>query len=232
MTDPKTAPETPEAPETPVAETVIEEADLLKSVQAIESKAKGEEPAAEPATPAEPKVKTAAVEKSLKDTIEDEGSEDLKKAIEVSPVLKEFADLVGLHVDGALKTLEKSLNGAAERDLAVVGALEALSKRIESFGDEPAAPAKDRPVTTKEQPLAKSADAPADPTEPEQPGNAIPREGLFSALESLVKSAGNDRALADRWTSAMVRLDSTGTLDPRDLAQVAGEYRRMTGAGA
>lgn len=223
-------------------EGVIEEGNLLKSIQEIEAKAKGEEAAAEEGGEAgEPEVETARVEKSLTETVEAEGSDELKKAIEVSPFLKEFTDIVGLHVDGALKALEKSLNAAATRDLATVGALGALAGQVESlaksvseFGDKPAAPASAKqPSTSKEEVLEKSAGSEAGEPGAETPaGSGLNHPQVYAALESLVKRADEkgDRTEADRWTRAYVKFDSTKTLDQAELAGVAQEHARLHAA--
>lgn len=209
-------------------ETVIEEGDLLKSIKEIETKAKGDEKVEEKVDP-DPKVATAEVE-GLAKTVDAEGSDELKKGLEVSSFLKEFVDLCGLHIDNALSTLSKSLNATAERDNAFLKVIEAfgtkiegLAKSVKDFGDLPTAAAgTKKPGTVKEEVLEKGAEKEGDPAA------KLSQAEIFTSLESLVKSA-SDTATADRWSRSLIKYDSTKVLDLAELRGVMAEHKRLNG---
>lgn len=99
-----------------------------------------------------PKVITLDIlQKALADTVKDQGSPELKKAMESSTFLNEFVTLVGHHIDSSLKAFEKSLQASAERDQAFTAVLTKFNK---SLDDNTAAISK-----FGEQPAPKTADA-------------------------------------------------------------------------
>lgn len=204
-------------------ENVIEEQDLLKSIKRLEAQATGKEAPAE--EPVVPEVKTPSPEPFAK-TVKEKGSEDLTKALDVSGVLAEVVDLVGQHVDHALTELAKTVKAQAEFHQSAVGAiagfggqLAELAKTIREFGDKASASPKSQ--------LAKSAEGdkvlqPAgdQPEVSEAELRKRTRAGVISSLEDLAKSAqkAGDREDADRFTSALVKFETTGQIADRDLA--------------
>ena len=203
----------------------LTEDSLLKSIQDLE--AKKEEPKSDP----EPDVKTAELEKSAKEAVETNASEDLKKALDVSETLKEFADLIGTHVDDSLTALQKSVQSGAERDLAIVRVLkslgekvEALGERIEAYGQEPTSPAKAREVKAKaEEVLEKSAKT-EDGKEDGKPDFKIARGNILEGLESLVKNADSPDD-ANKYTHSLIKFETTGELSESDFAAAQNAWK-------
>jgi ABC-type transporter Mla subunit MlaD len=217
-----------EVKEEAVAEKVeaLTEDSLLKSIQDLE--AKKEEPKADP----EPDVKTAELEKSAKDAVETGASEDLKKALDVSETLKEFADLIGTHVDDSLTALQKSVQSGAERDLAIVRVLkslgekvEALGDRIETYGQEPTSPAKAREIKAKaEEVLEKSAGV-GETGEAGKPDFTAARGNIMAGLETLVKNADSPDD-ANKYTHSLIKFETTGELSESDFAAAQNAWKK------
>jgi len=196
-----------------VALVVTEEA-LQKSLAELEG-VKPVEPVKE-----EPKVVVEPLQKTAAQTVADNGSEAMRKALDISPILREHVGLVGIHVDQALETLQKSLQGAAERDFAIIRVLEKqgqiieeLRKTIAEFGKQPTAPAAERqPQTTKVDVLKKSAGVQGADAEPK-----VNKARVMEGLTQLAKSAGAGTPEFQRYSSAIAKYESTGQISDRDL---------------
>lgn len=210
----------------------IEEADLLKAAQNLESEATGAKPAEEPAP--DPSVKPVETG-TLSKTVEKDGSETLAKSLEISSTLKEFADLVGEHVDALTKSYAGTLDNQNAAILAICGALEgmqkaigALSAKVEQYGEKPAAPASAKaPEAKPGEVLAKGQGAGSGDAEqaPE-----VTRAQVNEALMSLVKSAkkaGDDDA-ENRWSDALVKFDATSQISDKDLTAAIAEAKRLS----
>lgn len=198
----------------------ITEDELLKSLQEVEQKV--EQPAAKPA---EPKVEVVTLTKSMDDTVAEFGSENLKRAIDVSDVVAEMSTLLGIHVDRSLSTLEKSIHAAAARDVAVLAGLTALRKSIDAnteamkaLGDQPGVAASRRPVTaTQEQILAKNIQGTERP--PAQVSPAALRKSITDGLSRrLLATRAENPGEAHRIQQALVKFESTGQISDSDMA--------------
>jgi len=195
----------------------ITEEDLIKSLRELEGKK--DEPAAATA-PTE--VTTSTLTKTAKEVVAEQGSEELKKAINVSSVLGEAVSLMGLHVDQSLKVLEKSIKAGGERDLSFASILtsmnktiETLAEKVEAFGKEPTASATQRPVTAKTgEVLAKSADG----DKPELKPEAV-RAQVLAGLLNLQKTAPMGSQEQAGYVNATVKFESTGSIDDLTLAK-------------
>lgn len=205
---------------------VVTQDTLLKSLQDIEKLAKGEtveEPAA-----AAPTVETIEAPAKTADAITEAASEDLKKGLNASPLLTEIVASLGKAVDAALEPLAKALNSAMERDTAIAGTLETLTKsvgelggKVETIGKEPAAPADARPVTAQPEDVLRKAGAEGDPAGGEQ--DPVKRAGIakrmvLTGLEKLVKSSTEPQD-QKRFTNALIKFESTGVIDDVMLAE-------------
>lgn len=203
---------------------VVTEEFLIKSLTDLETKV--------PAVQKDPETPTVAVEtltKSAADALAAQSSAPLRKAIEVSEVLRETVEILGDHVDQSLAALQKSIQSGAERDLAIVRVLGDLRKSIDanteqiaSLMNAPAAPAATRPVTvTTGQVLTKSVQPTQTPAASVDP-RAV-RQTVLNGLETLVKSAAanKDQASVARYSQALVKFESTGTISDADMAAAA-----------
>lgn len=211
---------------TPASETVTE-AELLKSLETLESKKQAEPEAAAPTAVAiEPLTKTA------KDTVTEGASEALQKGLDVSPLLREITSLLGTHVDNSLKALEKSINSAANRDLSIANILESMQKsidslatKVEEYGKEPAAPASAREVSaTTSEVLNKTVDAGTGEKKDIDP--KVARKNVLIGLESLVKSC-DDKVEQARLAHVTATFESAGKIQELDLKKALGEYNRL-----
>lgn len=192
----------PKAPAAPVkpAEVVTEE-ELRKSLAALET------PPAEIVPPVTPVVQTAMVAK-VSDRVA-AGPEELRKALEVSTVLNDFAGVVGLHVDESLGVLQKAIHEGAQRDLAVVRVLESMQKaitgladKVEKLGAQPGAPAS--AAAAAPTVLKKNADGAPDPTQT--------RKMVLVGLEKMAKAAPMGSPEQMSVIQATAQLESTGTI--------------------
>jgi len=196
--------------------TVVTEEALLKSLTDLEAKAVVPAPAADPA------VAVETLQKSASDTLSDMASPSLRKAMDVSEVLEESIALMGVHVDRSLEALQKSIQGSAERDFAIVRVLsdlrksiDANSEAIEKLLNQPSAPASTRPVTVDNgQVLTKSVHS---TTEAPTKAKDI-RQGVLNGLERLVKSATANGSEGARLSSALIKFESTGVISDADMA--------------
>lgn len=204
---------------------VVTENDLLKSIQEIEGKTPEPE-----ATPEPTQVAVAALEKTARETIDEGASGELKKALDASKPLNEIVSLIGLHVDTSLKAMQKSIQESSNRDIAIVGAMTAMNKSIDSLkeviekiGGEPAAPAAARPVTAvTEDVLEKTVDKqPAgkpDPTDPKV--QQATRRNVLNGLQKMVMDAPKGSAEQGQLQKALIRYESAHVID-ENLAQRA-----------
>lgn len=198
--------------------TITEES-LVKSLAELEGKVV----TTEPATTA-PVVEVAPLAKKAGDTLSELGSENLKKALDVSEVLDEAVALMGVHVDRSLEQMQKSIALAAQRDLGILGVLTALKKSIDDntetvkkLLDAPAAPAGTRPVVTDAgQVLTKSVVT--EPIAASTPATAADlKKSILDGLETLVKSANVTSSEGARLSSALVKFESTGQISDADM---------------
>lgn len=193
---------------------VITEEALQKTLAELEGAVEEIKPPADPKVVIEPLRKTAA------ETVADNGSEVMRKALDVSTVLREHVGLVGIHVDEALESMHKSLQNAAERDFAIIRVLERqgetieeLRKTIEEFGKQPTAPAAARKANTVVvDVLKKTAGVGADERK-------ITRDQVKQGLEMLAKTAGAGTPDFMRYVTAISKFESTGQIADRDLLE-------------
>jgi len=204
-------------------ETISEE-DLRKSLEALETpKEEGKE------EPKDPNVETATV-KTAADVVKEEGSEELKKALEISDVLTEFAGLIGAHVDQSIEVLQKSVHEAALRDLSVVKVLESLRKSldenteaIKAYGEQPGKPATTtKPSTGETEVLQKGAEDGDKQIDPEKL-----KQQVTIGLEHLVKSA-KEAPERQAFTNAAIAFESTGQINDAVLQKAIGAYRSLS----
>lgn len=215
---------------------VISADDLLKSIQELEA---GRED--EPKGPRQKAEKTEIQRAS--DTVEERASGPLRKALDVSETLEEITSLLGLHVDNALDELRKSVDGAAERDLAIARVLKDLKKsvdglaaKVEQFGRQPGRPAGSftgagRPnaaADTKSEVLEKSASG-----EQKSDGEQTPeqkriqtRRQILSGLTELVKNAAQGSAEQSEFTRAAITFESAGQIKDEVLAKALAAYKK------
>lgn len=206
---------------------VVTEAALLKSLQTLEGKKVEEE-----TKPAEkPVVATAPLKKSAGDIIREKSSVELRKNLDVSASLAEIVSLLGAHVDESLQAMAKSVNAAAQRDLAIVGCFEQLKKsidglgeQIKTFGEKPAAGAKSATSDGKVEtvPLAKSVTDEAKQSEKPRAS----RSEVVSVFSKLAKSADVNTDDNRRWTRAAVKMETTGEASDADLKVAMDEINK------
>lgn len=194
---------------------VITEEALQKSLAELEGKVEL------PVPPAEPKVAIEPLEKTAAQSVAENGSEEMRKALDVSTILREHVGLVGIHVDQALEAMHKSLQGAAERDFAIIRVLEKqnvtieeLRKTVAEFGKQPTAPAAMRqPQAVVVDVLKKAAGAQPDGEK------KVSRASLIAGLEKLAKSAAPGSSEFNRWALVTAKFESTGQISDRDLLE-------------
>lgn len=184
------------------ATPVVTEEELRKSLAALE----GVAPVVTP--PAVPVVETPGVAKAA-DKIK-AGSEELRKALEVSPILKEVTTLLGAHVDTSLETLQKAVHESAQRDLAVIRVLEVLKKAIDglvekvaTIGAQPGAPVTP-PFVASSSVLKKGTDGAVDPV--------AAKATVLRGLEKLAKSAVMGSVDQSAAIQATAMFESTGQI--------------------
>jgi hypothetical protein len=205
-------------------ETVTEE-QLLKSLQALEGK---------PTEPAAATTQTVVVEPLGKTTVQavtDGASEQLKKALDVSAPLKEVVTLIGLHNDTTLQSLQKSLQGAAERDLTTIKVLEKLAKSLDDntaavkeFGKQPVTtPAARATEVLPTQVLNKSTTGGKEG----EPNPAQVRKNVVAGLELLVKSCQPGTTEASKWIRTVSMFESTGKINDQDLLAARNAYENQ-----
>lgn len=210
---------------TPEVETdgAVTEEDLLKSLSDLEGK-KPEEKEPEAQAP----VETASLEKSAADKVKEEGSDELKKALDVSSALSEITSLLGAHMDDGLESLQKSVAAGAERDVKIIAVLEKfqksideLSEKIAEFGGQPAKKPESKTETTPKTEILEKSTETGDAGEVP----SFNRKAVLGTMERLAKSTENqdDR---QRWVNAAVMFESTGQISNQDLLEVKGELAK------
>lgn len=216
--------EKPNEKDTETGAPVVTQEELLKSIQEVEGKVKDEEPAPEP------RVEVEDLSKSTAETVTENASEDLKKALSDSPALREIVKLVGFHVDNSLEALQKSVAKTAETQLAIAGSLQTLNKsigsfgeKLDQFGEKPAAGPKSTQSTSTE-PLKKNTDGGN-----EQAVQLTPSQ-VSEGLQDLMKSMEAGSPEAQAWASKIATFESTKTLDQPTLTKVARHLGVMKAA--
>jgi len=193
---------------------VVTTDDLRKSLEALEGKTP------EP-QPAKVEVKVEKLGKSVADTLKT-SSESLRKALDVSEVLGDFAGAIGTHVDSAIEVMEKNVQAQAENQNAVVRVLETLAKSMNDLREEvkllgkqpgPAAVTQNTAGTTTTEVLEKSATG-GSKVDPKQA-----RTALLSGLETLIKSMPAGSPDANKYIQAVSKFESTGKIEDSILQQ-------------
>jgi len=202
------------APATEQVQIVTQE-DLLKTMNELSGKAP------EPAKEVVPEAETVTLTSTLEKTIGERGAETLKKALDVSPVLKDLAGTMGVHVDTVLQTFGKHINDQAKVNMAIVGAFSELKKSIDAnteaikaMGAAPGAPAAAAGTeVVATEVLTKTADKQTkiDPK--------AAKEQIVLGLETLVKSMKPGDNKAAQYQAALIKFDSTGQISDAMLAE-------------
>jgi len=107
---------------------VVTQDELLKSLKNAAGITDAPAPNAEivPVAAQVPAVVPAA------EVLKTKGSEGLRKALEVSETLSEFAELMTDHIDATLTELRKSVQQGSDRDLLIVKAIEGMKKSLDA----------------------------------------------------------------------------------------------------
>jgi hypothetical protein len=192
---------------------VITQEDLTKALSELET------PKQEEQVVVEPKVEVAKLEKSAETVITEQGSENLKKALEVSALLKEVTGLMGQHVDASLETLVKGLNDAADRDrrmIAVLGelkkAIDANTAALEKVFEAPARTEKSVKVERTEV-LQKNVQPQGEKKELTAREQFVQsKQRVLAGLETLYKSLEPTDPEFGRVAQALVMFESTGKI--------------------
>lgn len=197
---------------------VLTESDLLKSIQALDPTTKVA-PEPEPT----PQVKTAALNKSLNETIKTNGSDNLRRVLDVSSALRDFSDVVGQHIGELIEPMNKSIQAGAERDLAIIKVLQSLQKSIDdntkaikAFGKTPLDGKTPGVTTTKADLLQKSVSS-----QPVEIDPARAKRLVSAGLERLVKSLPPGDSRAQEYINAAVQFEATGQIS--DAMMVAAK---------
>lgn len=204
------------AGENTTTDVQIAEADLRKTLESL-GVAPGTAPAMT-AAPVTPKVVTARLTKTAGETLRTTASQPLLKSLEVSTALREIVDIMGVHIDGSLEALQKSIDESAQRDQAIVSALDRLSKAIETFGAKPVA------STTRTAPLTKTAGdvinpAPAATTPAVVPG--VLRKALLTVLQKKAIAEGGQPM--GKYTQALAKFEGTKDISPELFSECHAE---------
>lgn len=195
----------------------LSEEDLLKSLREIEGAKQEEEPKAK-----EDVVVTPELKKTIADIVKEQGSENLKKTIDVSDAFSELVTLIGNHVDTSLAALQKSVQAGAERDLTMIKIMAEFKKSIDvntetlaKFGEQPGMPASSKAVKEGGAPevLEKQVkEGGGKTTDP-----AALRKQIIAGLEGLAKSAAAGSPEQSRFIQATALFESTGKIGDGDL---------------
>jgi len=207
----------------------VTEDDLRKSLAEIEGKKIPAEPAKDPV------VATAVLEKNTRQSIEQHASTELKKALEVSPVLKEIVGSIALHNDAALEVLQKSIHEAAQRDLSVVRGLVELKKSIDAnteaiklFGTAPAAAPKTTPTAVATEVLEKNAAGatPAGTADPKKLDSKVVIQVLAKSAMDATKAGETDEA--NKFTRIVTKIEAAGagSLNDQEMFVVQSELKK------
>jgi hypothetical protein len=199
----------------------ITESDLRKSLEALEG-IKTEENK----KPAEPTIKTETLAKTANESVAATASTDLKKALDVSMALREFTNLIGIHVDSSLETLQKSIHEGAVRDHKMITVLSDLKKSldantaaIEKFGQAPATTPQTK--TSRDQVMEKSTSSQATSE------RKAPTKGqILQVLTKKATSADLTDGERNRYIQAAAKLESAGAIDDAMLLEVAQELKK------
>jgi len=225
----KDASEETKTDETAAEGTVTEEA-LIKSLEALE---KPEEKKEEPK---EPEVDVAKLEKTAKEVIDEEGSEELKKALDVSEVFAEVVGLFGTHIDDTMETLTKHVNEQALRDNAFVRVLERFQKSIDTlentiaeFGGKPGAASAKSQTTAADAKdvLQKGAEGGGIEGEKIPASGEDPKlkEHVLAGLVELAKSAEPGSQINNQYTQAAVTFEATNEIDDITLRKALAAFK-------
>jgi len=193
----------------------------------------------EAAAVVEPKVVTAVLQKTASQSVDGKASQQLKKALEVSQVLNEAVNLMGMHVDESLNVLQKSLDATAQRDKVFVEVLTSMKKsldsmqvKIEEYGKTPAGTPKTvvtSATETQTEVLQKNLQG-AQTQAAEKKGLDVKsdkgKRTVLMALETLTKSAKTDMD-RDSFIRAAVKFETTGIIDDRMLYSVRPVLKEM-----
>lgn len=205
----------------------INEDDLMKSLRELEATPEVKEEVKEPV------VEATKLEKKVADTIEENGSETLKKSLDVSDSLSEFASLIGDHMDTSLQVLQKSIQQSAERDASFIkimttqsAQIEALTKSLAEFGEKPTGTTKTKTSVEKTEVLEKSVSGDGGSKEPR-----ITKPQIMTGLLELQKNA-TDPNQKQEYTNALVTYESANHIEDHMLQKSIGSYRKLSLAAA
>jgi hypothetical protein len=188
--------------------------DLLKSIQALETKVEAKDTAKEPAIP---QVETVQLAKSTVDAVKAGAAAATKQALDVSDTLSDIVGLIGKHNDDALETLQKSVNSCAERDLAIVKvitdlkkSIDVLKESVDKFGEQPVS----QPRANKGDVLQKSVGGDnvlkLDPIRT--------RAQISNGLQVLAKSLRKEDPKFSEVMNAAIKFEATGVIEDRFIA--------------
>jgi hypothetical protein len=208
-------------------EQVTQEA-LLKSLEELEGKT---------ATTKAPVATTVVVEplaKSAATVIAEQGTETLKKALDVSAPLKEVVTLLGAHVDTIQAQMQKSLQASANRDLSILGVLEKLQKSIdantaavEAYGKTPANTPGSRASEVRSSEVLNKSTTGAGAGKDGEPSAAVVRKQVLQGLEILAKSQPPASKESMQYVRAISTLESTGKISDEMLLAANNAYKNQ-----
>jgi len=191
---------------------VITEDALQKTLAKLENKEDKPED-----TKQDPIVKTPEIDKTLTDKVKNDAPEALKKAMDVSKVLKEFVELTSLHVDATLSMLQKSIQAGAERDNSMIKILEKnaermekMEEKVEKFGNTPA---NDPKTVTGDKVLTKDGDE-------KKSDKKFSRQETLAQLMKMAMDAKPETPEQKRWALAVTRYETSGTIKDEDLPEL------------
>lgn len=188
---------------------VITEEELLKSLKDLEEKATEAVQEEQTAT-----LAASTLAKSM-DSIRENASASTRRALDVSDVLTDIVGLMAQHNDTALSSMQKSVNAAAERDLAVVRVLGDLKKSVDDlkgevkkYGEAPNIPRMPR----REEVLNKSIGQKTEEADPR-----LAKRQIAQGLELLTKSVKPDDPKCSEYAGAAIKFETTGQISDNML---------------
>lgn len=200
---------------------VISEEDLKKAIADLAPKK--DEPAVADG-PAQ--VGLELIKKTVAEAIKDNGSKELKKSLDVSDTLQEFASVVGSHVDASLETLNKAIKARADNELLFLEVLTGLKKsiddvnaKIDAFGTTPAAKPASAVTSKKDDILEKNADAKKPTASADKPMDPITlRKSIADGLGALARKHPPGTPESQSWTSKAALFEAAGKITDADMA--------------
>lgn len=209
------------------AAQVLTQDDLLKAIKELDPNP----PAAASAASTEPTVQTTPLAKAA-DTLGKGGSENLRRVLDVSETLRDFAKAIGDHVDAITSPMSKSFQAQAEFNLATVKligdlkkSIDANTEAIKAFGKQPTAGKTPGVTTTKADLLTKSLTDNSGALDPSRT-----RRMITLGLEKLAKSFPPNSPEAQEYIQAAIKFESTGGTQISDHHLAAAKQALMVKA--